>query len=275
MRHGVRRRFVPSAALHPPSMPFTISHAAAALPVHHALRRLPLDALVLGAMSPDFEYVLRLAIRGRYWHTPEGLLLACLPATLAVTWLWRALVRPSLVPLPPRGMQPPARRTDGSRAAAVALVAAAALLGAVTHVLWDGFTHRTGWAVMRMPVLLEPASALGIHRPWYNLLQHASTLIGAAVLAIWMTAWVRGHPPEARRFAPGQAGALVRAAAWMGAVSVLASVANGARALGSGPEWVLGYAAVGGMAGLACAATAYALWTRLWEPAENPPRRIP
>lgn len=243
-------------------MPFTIAHAAAALPVRRAWRALPLDALVLGAMSPDLEYVLRLAIRGRYWHTPPSLLLACVPATLAGVWLWRALIRPSLVPLLPPGMQPRSR-PPVSAASAVLLAAAAALLGAVTHVLWDAWTHRTGWAVTWIPVLLEPASALGLSVPWYNVLQHASTLLGGTVLLIAIIRWIRRHPPEARRFAPGQVGALVRAAAFIGGAAVLASLANGSRALGSGPEWVLGYAAVGGMAGLALAATAYALATRI------------
>lgn len=243
-------------------MPFTIAHAAAALPVRRAWRALPLDALVLGTMSPDFEYVLRLAVRGRYWHTPAGLVLACVPATLAAVWLWRALIRPSLVPLLPRGMRP-ARTIRRSIASAITLAVAAALLGAVTHVLWDGFTHRTGWAVTRLPALLEPAFALGLHVPWYNVLQHASTLLGGTVLLAAMGVWVRRHPPEARRFAPGQARALARAAAVILCVAVLASLANGSCALGSGPAWVLGYAAVGGMAGLVVAATAYALARRM------------
>ncbi|HEX6038810.1 DUF4184 family protein [Longimicrobium sp.] len=242
-------------------MPFTIAHAAAALPVRRAWRALPLDALVLGAMSPDFEYVLRLAVQGRYWHTPSGLLLASVPATLIAVRLWRALVRPALVPLLPAGMRPITR--PSSSASAVLLAAAAALAGAITHVLWDGFTHRTGWAVMRMPALLEPASPLGLSVPWYNVLQHASTLLGGTVLLIAFGGWMRRHPPEARRFAPGQGRALVRAAAIIIGAAVLASLVNGARALGSGPEWVLGYAAVGGMAGLALAATAYALLSRI------------
>lgn len=248
---------------HPPPMPFTLSHAAAALPVRRAARVLPLDALVLGAMSPDFEYVLRLAVRGRYWHTPAGLLLACVPATLMAVWLWRALVRPSLVPLLPPGMQPAEGTIRRSASTAIALVAAGALAGAVTHVLWDGLTHRTGWAVTRMPALLGPASMLGLDVPWYNVLQHASTLLGGAVLLMAIGGWVRGHPPEARRFVPGQTQDLLRAASFILCVAVVASLANGSRALGSGPEWVLGYAAVGGMAGLALAATAYALLRRI------------
>jgi len=244
-------------------MPFTICHAAAVWPVRRAARWLPLDALVLGAMSPDFEYVLRLAIRGRYWHTPEGLVLACVPAVLLACCAWRGLVRPALVPLLPRGMLPATLPNVPVRPGTLAAAAFAAWLGAVTHVLWEGFTHRTGWAVLRLPFLAEPALAVGIGRPWYNLLQHASTLVGAVILVAWGAAWVRGHPADARRFAPGQARVLLRTAMGLLGVALAASVANGARAVDAGLEWMLGYAAVGGMAGLAIAATAFGLAYRL------------
>jgi hypothetical protein len=247
-------------------MPFTVSHAAAALPVRRILPILPLDALIAGTMSPDFDYVLRLAVAGGWWHTPAGLVVACVPASLAVVWIWRVLVRPALLPLLPAGMRPEDSPAASPRAASLAIAAAAvaALLGAVTHVLWDGFTHGGGWAVLRFPALAEPALALGIDRPWYNLLQHFSTLAGGAILLLWLVGWIRRHPAEARRFAPGQRTALIRTAVVLLAVATAASLANGSRAAGSGLEWMLGYAAVGGMAGLAAAATAYGLARRLW-----------
>jgi Domain of unknown function (DUF4184) len=243
-------------------MPFTISHAAAAWPVRRAAGWLPLDALVLGAMSPDFEYVLRLAIRGRFWHTPAGLVIACVPAVLAGCWLWRAIVRPSLVPLLPRGMRPASSASSSPLPATIAAAALAAWIGAQTHVFWDGFTHRTGWAVTRMPALETPALAIGIGRPWYNVLQHGSTLAGGVLLVAWIARWIVRHPPAARRWEPGQRRRLLRVAALLLGLALAAAVANGARALGSGPEWVLGYAAVGGMAGLALAAVGYGLAPR-------------
>ncbi|HEX8246031.1 MAG TPA: DUF4184 family protein, partial [Longimicrobium sp.] len=135
-------------------MPITPAHAAAAWPLHRAWRRLPLAALVIGTFSPDLEYVLRLEPRGKFGHSPLGLLVFCVPVTLAVWWAWRALVRPALVPLLPSGPRAalespsPGRRTD-----VLPLAVFAALLGAATHVLWDGFTHDTGWAVAMFPAL--------------------------------------------------------------------------------------------------------------------------
>ncbi len=58
------------------------------------------------------------------------------------------------------------------------------LIGALTHIFWDGFTHDPagghGWAVARFHLLLRP-SPLG--KPWWYLLQQASS-VGGAVLAI-------------------------------------------------------------------------------------------
>jgi hypothetical protein len=244
-------------------MPFTVSHAAAALPVRRWMPILPLDALIAGTMSPDFEYVLRLAVRGRYWHTPAGLVLACVPAVLLVVWIWRALVAPALRPLLPGGMRPVDAPAPFLRPGTLVATAAAALVGAMTHVLWDGFTHRTGWAVLRIPQLADPALPLGLHLPWYNVLQHLSTLGGGAVLLAWVAGWARRHPPEARRFAPGQRAALLRTAGALLAAAAMAALANGWRAADAGFAWMLGYAAVGGMAGLAAAATIFGLVVRL------------
>jgi hypothetical protein len=244
-------------------MPFTISHAAAALPVRRAAPWLPLDALVFGAMAPDFEYVLRLAVHGRYWHTPAGGVLLCVPAVLICCLAWRSLVRPALLPLLPPGMRPTVEPLPLDRPSVLAAVALAAWVGTLTHVLWDGLTHRTGWAVVRLPVLAEPALALGIGRPWYNLLQHASTMLGAGVLAAGILAWIHRHPVEARRFAPGQGWRVVRVAGSILGFAALAGIANGARAVGAGLEWMLGYGAVGGMAALAVGAVGYGLLFRL------------
>src|SRR4051812_36471590 len=139
-------------------MPITPAHAAAAWPLHAAWRRLPLAALVIGTLSPDLEYVLRLEPRGKFGHSPAGLVVFCLPVTLLVWYVWRSLVRPSLTPLLPPGLRraaeapPPGRRSD-----VLPLAIFAALLGAATHILWDGFTHETGWAVLLLPAMREQA----------------------------------------------------------------------------------------------------------------------
>lgn len=53
-----------------------------------------------------------------------------------------------------------------------------ALFGMVTHVVWDAFTHKTGYFVMEMPLLQEEVYSI----PIYKFLQHGSTCFGLLLL---------------------------------------------------------------------------------------------
>lgn len=233
-------------------MPLTVSHPAAAWLVRRVAPRLPLDALVLGTMAPDFEYILRLRVYGRFGHTPPGLLLFCVPVGLVACVVFRALVRPAAMRHLPVAMQSPAPRHRWLTSAA------AVLAGAVTHVLWDSVTHGSADLAVDSPLLRHLVAGV----PVYHVLQHLSTLVGAVAIACWVRAWVRGHPPEARRYAPGERAAALRVAGAMVAFATLAATLNGARRLHASPVVALGYAAVGGMAGLAAAAVVYGAATR-------------
>lgn len=237
-------------------MPLTVCHPAAAWPIRRFLPRLPLDAVVLGTMAPDYEYVLRLAVGGGSWHRPRGFILLAVPMALVACALFRFLVRPAFVALLPRGLV----ADPGERG--WILTAAAAFAGALTHVFWDGFTHRTGWFVALVPVLRERGPGMPI--PWFSVLQHGSTLVGGLLIAAWVAGEVRARPLEARTFAPGQGRRAATVGISLVAFATLASVANGARVLGSRFEWVLGYAAVGGMAGLAVGAILFGTAARVW-----------
>jgi hypothetical protein len=240
-------------------VPITPAHAAAAWPLHRAAKRLPLAALVIGTFAPDLEYMLRLRPVGKFGHTPAGLVLFCLPATLAAFWVWWTLVRPALTPLLPAGLRraaeapPPGRRSD-----LYPLAMVAALLGAATHIFWDGFTHWNGWGVALFPVLLEPAP--GIWMQWCYLAQYVSSVVGLIVIAAWIVVTLRRCPPEARRFAPGQISRLIRVGLFVSGVSLAVAAANAA----FGVTFVdaLGRAAVGFEIGLALGLVAYAVYAR-------------
>ncbi|HSU13555.1 DUF4184 family protein [Longimicrobium sp.] len=239
-------------------MPITPAHAAAAWPLHRAWPRLPLAALVIGTFSPDLEYILHLAPRGKFGHSPAGFVVFCLPVTLLVWWAWRALVRPALTPLLPPGLRraaeapPPGRRSD-----VLPLAIFAALLGAATHVLWDGFTHEAGWAVAFFPALMAQAFG-GLQ--WYSVFQFASTLVGGVMVMIWIARELRRFPREERRFGPGQRARLVRFVAFVSAVTLAGAAANAPFAPTLAMQ--LGRAFVGAMLGFGIALVAYALFRR-------------
>ena len=179
-------------------MPFTLAHPAAALPFRNT--RLVLSAVVVGSMAPDFEYFLRLAPQGRYFHSLPGLFLCTLPAGLAVLWLFHRSARYAIVRLLPASVQRRLVCRDfpfgGTRR--FALLAFSVLVGAFTHILWDSFTHKQSWLVRQWPPLHQQVViSWPIHRSVfvYALLQHLSGLIGIGVLVLWFVAWYSGTTP--------------------------------------------------------------------------------
>src|ERR1043166_4543968 len=84
-------------------MPMTFAHPVAVLPL--AKRGLVFSALVIGSMSPDFEYFLRLHTRENFGHTLPGLFLFSVPAGFVVLWIYHALLKMPLLSLLPESHQ--------------------------------------------------------------------------------------------------------------------------------------------------------------------------
>jgi hypothetical protein len=116
-------------------MPFTISHAAAVLPLHARGRsRLPLAALMIGSLSPDFPYF-NPWDPGINAHNFPALFWFCWPTALA---LWILFVRvvegPTLALLPDSWRE---RFTPSETVFTPGLLVRASIaviLGAATHV---------------------------------------------------------------------------------------------------------------------------------------------
>jgi len=168
-------------------VPFTVSHAAAVLPLHRWTRhKLPLTALMIGSMAPDFLYFLPRQPRWLQSHSFAGLFYFCWPMGL-MAWLAfvRLLERPTRALLPDswRGAFPASDPELNVRA--LALASAALIVGALTHIIWDSFTHPSPLTDV-WPVLGTPLFEIhGRTRRLWWLLQHLSTLLGAGVLWAW------------------------------------------------------------------------------------------
>jgi len=178
-------------------MPFTLAHPAIVVPLHQRFPRLfDLSALVVGSLSPDFEYFVRLRPVRSISHDLIDLFLLCLPTGL-VAWLVfdRVMKRP-LIELTPSWLRLRLRSVaapiplDTSPVWISAIVSL--MIGACSHLLWDGFTHENGWFVER----LSPLSVLLPSGPRvYKVLQHLSTFVGLILLAIWSSHWLSRQSP--------------------------------------------------------------------------------
>jgi hypothetical protein len=161
-------------------MPYPFAHPAAAVPLHLLLGRhgVP-SALAIGTLTPDLWYFVPLAERAQT-HSAGGLVWFCLPAALLLYALFHLLLKRALVALLPDRLasRVAAYATPGLPAVPWLAVALSALAGAGSHLLWDLLTHGPD--------------------PYSRVLQHASTLLGTAFLAIWVWRKLRDVPPAAR-----------------------------------------------------------------------------
>src|SRR6185295_15030806 len=128
-------------------MPFTFSHPAAVLPLAYLPKRfVSMTGLVIGSMAPDFEYFLRMTGNSYYSHTWIGLFWFDLPLTIILAFIFHLVVRDRLVNNLPVFL---AKRllifTNFNWIKHFKenflIVIASIIVGIVSHILWDKFTH--------------------------------------------------------------------------------------------------------------------------------------
>src|SRR3954453_21778427 len=212
-------------------MPFTLSHIAAILPLQAATRTgttagdgagphgpLVASALAFGAMAPDVILFVNLdalvptradrAATHELWpgvlgldialtallvigfHLLAGPLLGLLPDAV------RSRLGEPLRPVLPRRLYAAARARKpfvGEALAACAWFAVSAILGGLTHIGWDAWTHHNDPGVAHvLPELRREFFGL---RPGYGLPHHHSPVPGPVTCAVWTRRWI-GRLPE-------------------------------------------------------------------------------
>jgi hypothetical protein len=180
-------------------MPFTLSHAAAALPFRKT--RLEMSALVTGCFAPDFAYFFYLTPHGLAAHSLQGMFLIDLPLSLIALWLFHAYIKQPLSMLLPTGIRARLRLRENSYSfwppARLTLIAISILVGTATHILWDSFTHTFYWPYRHWNFLSKMVYLpIEGNTPMYKALQYGSTVFGIVVLAVWVWFWYRAAKPE-------------------------------------------------------------------------------
>jgi Domain of unknown function (DUF4184) len=178
-------------------MAWTFAHPAAVLPLRPVFRnRLPFCALVVGSMTPDFGFYFGSFAISRMAHTLWGVLTICLPSGLVLLAIIRTLHRPigGLLPFPHRQRLLSLAPLPSLRGPSAFFWASIALLvGALTHVVWDSFTHQSGYSVSHWPILQNTAFFIGKKGfELYEVLQDTSSVLGAAIVIFAYRQWVRG-----------------------------------------------------------------------------------
>ncbi|MCG2611794.1 DUF4184 family protein [Flavobacterium sp. SM15] len=169
-------------------MPFTFSHPAIVLPLTYLPKRwFSLTGLVIGSLTPDFEYFIRMKVQSNYSHTLSGLFWFDIPLGLLLAFIFHNFVRESLIDNLPTILK--------SRLSSFRqfnwnnhfkknwfVIIISVLIGAISHLFWDSFTHVHGYFVEIIPMLINKIDILGMQIPIFKILQHSSTLLGGTVI---------------------------------------------------------------------------------------------
>ncbi|HEX9060624.1 MAG TPA: DUF4184 family protein [Clostridia bacterium] len=173
-------------------MPFTLAHPAAVLPLKAKFAKyFDLTGLVLGSMAPDFEYFIRFRPEAVIGHKIIGFLLLNLPLCFVIAFLVHKIIKkPFIMSMPSpidrwySYMAHKDWRLRGFKGVIVFIYSS--LLGMITHVLWDAFTHENGRFVSLFLILSVKVHIWGYSFPIYKILQHGSTLLGVTVICLFL-----------------------------------------------------------------------------------------
>src|SRR6266536_1491136 len=164
-------------------MPFPLAHPAAVLPLRRwSIRYLSFVALLLGTITPDLSYCLEQYKVDVLAHSLRGCVIFSLPVGWILVLISFRVGEPlvGLLPAPHRQVLLPACCHRRQPWFAVPL---SVLIGAMTHVFWDSFTHDTGWFVERSDFLQSTLFAWNGHSfQMYRLVWHVSTWVGLLLL---------------------------------------------------------------------------------------------
>ncbi|MFF8576755.1 DUF4184 family protein [Streptomyces sp. CA-100214] len=271
-------------------MPFTLSHAAAVLPGVRGdgtgRGRLVPAALVAGSFAPDMTYYAASFLPeamefGDVTHSFPGVFTVDVAVAWALVGLW-LLVREPLVALLPsahQGRVASLSRCGAPRARVLPSLVAwwyvSAVLGALTHVVWDAFTHLDRWGMRVFPVLGREIAGSPLY--WY--LQYGGSAVAAVVIVVFLTRALRRTPRSGTPAVPAlSARDRWWAAALLGGCAVAGAVRRATRwweywGHMAKPWELIPTVCFGAGAGLVPALLLYAVAVRVWRPVPAPTSR--
>lgn len=146
------------------------------------------SALAIGAMIPDVWYFVPLLEREQTHEMPGAPLLCALAGLLAYA-AFHLIFKQPLMALAPRWLagRLAAWTPPGLPRAPWPWVLLSLFAGIATHLAWDALTHAGYFPILDTPL------GRGIYL--HQVLQHGSTLLGAAFLGTWIWRKLRATPP--------------------------------------------------------------------------------
>ena len=185
-------------------MPFTFSHPAIVLPATYLPRKYySLSGIIMGSMTPDFEYFIRMKDYSKYSHTWSGLFWFDVPLGLALLFIFHNVVRNTLIEYLPFSFNVRFSAFDKfnwnqyfRKNKIVVLISL--IVGIASHLFWDSFTHDRGYFAESLPILKDNINILNHNVSGAVLFQYISSLIGGIVMLIYIFKFPEGRKTKQR-----------------------------------------------------------------------------
>jgi hypothetical protein len=181
-------------------MAFTLAHPAAIMPLRR-FRYLPTLALLVGSIVPDVPYYLPnrgVPLNLPDLHTLFGAIVGGIPLGMLILALALLLRRPLTALMTESARWLSLREAEAflSRPLNWLLAIPAVLIGSLTHILWDGFTHTNTWITSQVSVLNIQVDLFGLYTgPVCHILQYVTTVLGLLLLWYWYHLVAAEAPP--------------------------------------------------------------------------------
>lgn len=174
-------------------MPITFSHPLAIIPL--ARKPFVVSALVIGSMAPDFTHFVNIGVTYEYAHTLQGIFAYCLPISLISYLIFHVFLKLPMLSLLPIIDQVALQKLAVHKGVGSSLFFAIVLsiiVGAITHICWDSFTHSYGWMVrhfdwLKTVLISTPIGNLSI----FKALQYSGHLLGLPLILMVYSRWIR------------------------------------------------------------------------------------
>lgn len=182
-------------------MPFTFSHPLIILPLYRYSKWFSMTGLIIGSMSPDFEYFMRMRMLGLYGHAAISIFLLNPLIGLTVTFIFHLIIRNPLIRHLPAALQ---RRFNAYLTfnwiqyfcQHYLIVIFSLFLGSLSHIFWDSFTHPSGWFVSHSFWLNQKITLPFLQPlPVYKFIQHGSSIFGLIGIAAFIWYMPRSNLP--------------------------------------------------------------------------------
>lgn len=170
-------------------MPFTFAHPSIILPFKS--KAFNLSGLIFGSMAPDIIYFVLFSPSSNLGHTFWGSVLFNLPMCFVLNYLFYKYIQELFICTLPgfisvKYMYMIKNKNVISNKIDVFRFSYSCLFGMGTHILWDAFTHKTGFFVQKISFLNNSVFLFHRNIPIYKILQHGSSVIGFLLIFIYL-----------------------------------------------------------------------------------------